>query len=157
MALVAVAALVVTAGAVLLITQRWRMEQPGRLTATSRTCTVGYGSDLVVVAAEVTNRSSTAVTITGVGLAASTTDVARSDGPIDIVTATGCEHVLALRGDEVSPGATIWVGLTVRSFSCRASTLPLVVGSDSRSGTAAASISVPLPADTAPVCTTTDR
>lgn len=122
------------------------------LASTGDTCTVGYGSDLVVLAAELKNPSATgAVTITGVGLAAST-DATPSGRPIDIVSAKGCEHVLGLQGDEVAPGGIVWLGLTVRTSTCRPITVPVVVGSRDRAGTASASVAVPLGADTAPIC-----
>lgn len=156
--LVAASTLFVGASAALLITQPWRTEPAARLAATGDTCTVGYGSDLVVLAAGMTNPSATRpVTITGVTLAATTTDATQTGGPIDIVTADGCEHVLALRNDVVPPGGTVWIGLTVRSGGCRAVTLPVVVGSEDRSGPVEVSVGVPLPADAAPACSTTER
>lgn len=158
MLLVAVPTLLVGAVVTLLTTQPWRTEPAARLAATGDTCTVGYGSDLVVVAAGMTNPSATRpVMITGVTLAATTTDASQTGGPIDIVTADGCSHVLALRGDVVPPGGTVWIGLTVRSSGCRAVTLPVVVGSEGRSGAVEVSVGVPLRANAAPACSTTDR
>ena len=111
--------------------------------------------NLVVVAVEMKDRSTyRPAEIAGIELAAQATGARQTGGPIDVVTAQGCEHVLAQPGDEVLPGGNLWLGLTVSVTTCDALKLPVAVSYNGGGGVHEVRIDVPLEADKGPSCPT---
>lgn len=147
-----VVVLLAAAATVVWVQRPWQHAATGQLAATGAHCTVGFGTSLVVVAVEVVNASSVATTVGGVSLAASSRRARQVGGPIDIVTADGCSHVLALRGDVVPAGGTVWLGVTAEADTCEATTVALRVGFDGGSGADAVTVDVALGAAVAPAC-----